>query len=42
VEYIFQLQGKQEQKEMITEDIVQENEEIKLVTATEIKNEINK
>jgi len=42
MEYIFQLQGKQEQKEMITEDIVQENEEIKLVTATEIKNEINK
>ena len=26
---------------MITEDIVQENEDTKLVTATEVKNEIN-
>ena len=33
--------GNQEENEMITEDIVQENEDTKLVTATEVKNEIN-
>jgi hypothetical protein len=33
--------GSQEGKEMITEDIVQENEEIKLATTTEVKNVIN-
>jgi len=41
LEHIFQLQGNQEENEMITEDIVQENDEIKLVTATDVKNEIN-
>jgi hypothetical protein len=40
LEHIFQLHGSQEEKEMITEEIVQENEEIKLVTTTEVKNEI--
>jgi len=40
-EHIFQLQGNQEENEMITEDTVQENEDIKLVTETEVKNEIN-
>ena len=41
LEHTFQLQGNQEENEMITEDIVKENEDIKLVTATEVKNEIN-
>ena len=41
LEHTFQLQGNQEENEMITEGIVQENEDIKLVTATEVKNEIN-
>jgi hypothetical protein len=40
VEHIFQSHGSQKGKEMITEEIVQENEEIKLVTTTEVKNEI--
>jgi hypothetical protein len=38
LEQIFQPLGSQEEKEMITEDIVQENEEIKLATTTEVKN----
>jgi 16S rRNA C1402 N4-methylase RsmH len=38
---IFQPLGSQEEKAMITEDIVQENEEIKLATTTEVKNVIN-
>jgi len=41
LEHTFQLQGNQEENEMITEDIFKENEDIKLVTATEVKNEIN-
>ena len=41
LEHIWQLQDRQEEKEMITEDIFQENEEIKLTTTTEVKNEIN-
>jgi hypothetical protein len=40
-EHIFQLQRNQEENEMITEDTVQENEDIKLVTETEVQNEIN-
>ena len=40
LEQIFQPLGSQEQKAMITEDIVQENEEIKLATI-EVKNVIN-
>jgi outer membrane receptor for ferric coprogen and ferric-rhodotorulic acid len=42
LEHIFQPHGSQKEKEMITEETVQENEEIKLVTTTEIKNEIKK
>jgi len=41
LEQIFQPLGSQEEKAMITEDIVQENEEIKLATTTEVKNVIN-
>jgi uncharacterized FlaG/YvyC family protein len=41
LERIFQLYRNHEEKVMITEDIAPENEEIKLVTATEVKNEIN-
>jgi len=41
LEHIFQLHWNQEENEMITEGIVQENEDIKLVTATEAKNEVN-
>ena len=39
-EHIFQPHGSQKGKEVITEEIVQENEEIELVTTTEVKNEI--
>ena len=42
LEYILQLRGKEEEKEMIIEDIVQQNEVVKLVTATYVNNEINK
>jgi hypothetical protein len=38
---IFQLHGNQEKQVMITEDITPENEGIKLVTTTEVKDEIN-
>jgi 16S rRNA C1402 N4-methylase RsmH len=41
LEQIFQPLGSQEEKAMITKDIVQENEEIKLATTTEVKNVIN-
>jgi hypothetical protein len=41
LEQIFQPLGRQEEKAMITEDVVQENEEIKLATTTEFKNVIN-
>jgi hypothetical protein len=41
LEHIFQLHENQEEKVMITKDIDLEDEEIKLVTATEVKNEIN-
>jgi len=41
LEQIFQPLGSQEEKAMITEDIVQENKEIKLATTTEVKNVIN-
>jgi hypothetical protein len=41
LEHIFQVHGNLEEKVMITEDIAPENKEIKLVTATEVKNEIN-
>jgi 16S rRNA C1402 N4-methylase RsmH len=37
---IFQPHGSQKEKEMITKEIVQENEEIKLATTTEVKNEL--
>jgi hypothetical protein len=40
-ELIFQPQGSQEENEMITEGIIQENEEIKLTKTAEVKNEIN-
>ena len=39
LEHVFQPHGSQKGKEMITEEIVQENEEIKLVTSTEGKEE---
>ena len=41
LEQICQPLGSQEEIEMITEDIVQENEEIELATTTEVKNEVN-
>jgi hypothetical protein len=41
LEQIFQPLGSQEEEAMITEGIVQENEEIKLATTTEVKNVIN-
>ena len=40
LERIFQPDGSQKEKEMITEEIFQENEEIKFATKTEFKNEI--
>jgi len=40
LEHIFQPHGSQKEKEMITEETVQGNEEIKLATTTEFKNEI--
>jgi hypothetical protein len=42
LEQIFQPLGSQEEEAMITEDIVQEKEEIKLATTIEVKNVINK
>ena len=39
-EHLFQPCGSPKEKEMITEETVQENEEIKLATTTEVKNEI--
>jgi hypothetical protein len=39
LEHIFQPHGSQKGEEMITEEIVHENEEIKLATTTEVKNE---
>jgi len=41
LEQILQPLGSLEEKAMITEDIVQENEEIKLATTTQVKNVIN-
>ena len=41
LEQIFQPLGSQEEKAMTTEEIFQENEEIKLATTTEVKNVIN-
>ena len=41
LEQIYQPLGSQEEKAMISEDIVQENEELKLATTTEVKNVIN-
>jgi hypothetical protein len=40
LEHIFQPHGSQKEKEMITEEIVQETEAIKLATTTAVKNEI--
>ena len=40
--YIPTAREREEEKEMTTEDIVQENEEIKLTSTTQVKNEINK
>jgi hypothetical protein len=40
LEHIFQLHESQEEKVMTTEDIAPKNEDIKLVTTTEAKNEI--
>jgi 16S rRNA C1402 N4-methylase RsmH len=41
LEQIFQPLGSQEEKAMITKDIVQENEETNLATTTGVKNVIN-
>ena len=40
LEHIFQPHGSQKEREMINEETVQENEEIKLATTKEVKNEI--